>query len=319
MNADELIASYATEVASLLPRRQRRDVGIELHQLLTEELQARADAAQRPADATMALELLHDFGRPAEVATRYRAPLVIIDPLEGRRFLRLALVGMALIWLGGALSLSGELKAGGGVLAALGHWWTGAGLAALWWPGFLVVCFGLATWARRRWPQSTAWRPRVLDPDRVNRLAMVSALAAIACGLAILVRPTRLLDLLFDGRAAPAAYAALSWTDGFLHGPAPWLLLGLLLSTLPMIHAVIRGRWSPAARRVEIVLGLAICALMLWTAFGGPVLQADVSDRFLKAMLLLLSAVSLLDTGLKLRRRSRAARLTAGMPDMSAR
>jgi hypothetical protein len=83
-----------------------------------------------------------------------------------------------------------------------------------------------------------------------------------------------------------------------------------------MIFAVIHGRWSRGARRAEIMLSLVICALMAWTAFGGQVLVADSSDRFLKAMLILITALSL-DIGRKLRQITRVAHLTSGMPRMT--
>jgi hypothetical protein len=71
----DLIDSYVREVAECLPRKQRADVASELRQLLAEELDAKAVAAGRPADAAMATELLRAFGRPAEAALRYAAPV----------------------------------------------------------------------------------------------------------------------------------------------------------------------------------------------------------------------------------------------------
>src|SRR5262249_18639896 len=82
MNANELIESYVTDVAVRLPRKQRNDVAFELRELLTEELQAKAEATGRDADAAMATELLQAFGRPVDVAARYRPTLTVIDPAD---------------------------------------------------------------------------------------------------------------------------------------------------------------------------------------------------------------------------------------------
>ena len=71
MNANDLIESYVTDVAVRLPRKQRNDVAFELRALLKEELQAKAEATGRDADAAMATELLHAFGRPVDVAARF--------------------------------------------------------------------------------------------------------------------------------------------------------------------------------------------------------------------------------------------------------
>ena len=80
MNANDLIESYVIDVAVQLPRKQRNDVAFELRALLNEGLQDKAEAAGRHVDATMATEFLRAFGRPADVAARYRPTLTIIDP-----------------------------------------------------------------------------------------------------------------------------------------------------------------------------------------------------------------------------------------------
>ena len=87
-----------------LPRAQRNDVAFELRALLHEELQGKAEDAGRAVDAAMALEFLRAFGRPADVAARYRPTLTIIDPSDGRRFLFATIVGLALIWSLGLLA-----------------------------------------------------------------------------------------------------------------------------------------------------------------------------------------------------------------------
>ena len=79
MNANDVIESYVADVAAKLPRKQRNDVAFELRSLLAEELQGKAEAAGRAADATMATELVNAFGRPAEVAARYQPTLTVID------------------------------------------------------------------------------------------------------------------------------------------------------------------------------------------------------------------------------------------------
>ncbi len=101
MNANDVIESYVTDVAVRLPRKQRNDVAFELRALLNEGLQDKAAAAGRPADAddpAIATEFLRAFGRPEDVAARYRPTLTIIDPADGPKFLRAAVIGLALIW-----------------------------------------------------------------------------------------------------------------------------------------------------------------------------------------------------------------------------
>src|SRR5690606_21056783 len=112
------------EVATRLPRRRRNDVAFELRALLEEELQGRAEAAGRPADAEMATELLRAFGRPAEVAARYRPTLTVIDPADGWSFVRASAIGLAILWAAGLLRLPwSSAESGGEVLGLLGRFW----------------------------------------------------------------------------------------------------------------------------------------------------------------------------------------------------
>lgn len=306
MNANDVIECYVADVAVQLPRRQRNDVAFELRALLNEELQAKAEACGRDADAAMAIGLLRAFGRPADVAARYRPTLVVIDPVDGRSFLRVAAVGLAIIWCTGLLmGLRQPIESGWDLLGALGQWWGGTVIPSLWWPGVLVVGFGVAGWTRRRWPQASEWKPRAGDRIQGGRAAMGMGLVGILCGLFVLVEPRWLLDVVWQGRAAPAAYEALSYADGFLHRQAPWLL-GLIMLNVPVFAAVIvKGRWSKLMRRIEDALGLATCAVMAWTVFDGPVFLAPASDRTVKLFMVLIVVVTLIAMAIKLHRRIR--------------
>lgn len=153
MDANDVIESYVTDVAVQLPRKQRNDVAFELRALLKEGLQARADAAGREVDEAMATDLVRAFGRPGDVAARYRPPLTIIDPADGHAFVRATVIGLAIVWgLGLVMCLRQPIDSGSALLTALGAWWGAAVIPSLWWPGVLVVSFGMASWARRRRP-----------------------------------------------------------------------------------------------------------------------------------------------------------------------
>ena len=286
MKANEVIACYVHDVAMLLPRKQRNDVAFELHALLDEELQGRAEAAGRAPDADMALALVRDFGRPADVAARYRPGMTIIDPEDGPAFFRSSVIGLVVIWCAGLLHVR-ERIATGDVLHALAQWWFEAVIPSLWWPGMLVLGFGGAAWARRRWPQSSEWTPR--SPDRIqgSRATLVLGIIGILCGVYVLSEPRWVLDVFWGGHAAPVAYDALTYTDTFRHRQAPWLF-GLLLLYVPLLGAVIvQGRWTPMVRRVEMVLGLVLCVVMAWTVLDGPAFLAAASDRMFKAAMVI--------------------------------
>jgi hypothetical protein len=307
MNANEVIASYVTDVAARLPRRQRNDVAFELRALLDEALQAKADDAGRPADATMAIALLREFGRPADVAARYRPTLTIIDPEDGRAFLRATVVGLAIIWCAGLLAvLQQPIGAGWDLLTPLARWWAIV-IQSLWWPGVLVVGYGLAAWSRRRFAQASEWTPRAVDGIQGGRASMVMGLLGILLGVYLLVKPHAVLDFFWGGHAAPVAYQALTYTDGFLRYQGP-ILLGLILLNVPlMIAVIVRGRRSAALQRLELVLGLLTCAAMLWVIVDGPILMSTEGDRMAKGCMALIVAFVLIGMGIKAYRNVRPA------------
>lgn len=304
MNADELIECYVNDVAAQLPRRQRNDVAFELRALLGEELHARAQEQGCAPDAAMATGFLQAFGRPADVAARYQPALTIIDPADGHNFLRAAVIGLVLIWSVGLLVSMGQpIASASDFFRALGHWWGKAVIASLWWPGMLVVGFGGAAWVRRRWPQTGEWKPRPADRVVGSRPALVLGMVGVACGLYVLSEPRWVLDVMFGGAAAPAAYEALTYTDAFRTRQAP-LLFVLLLTNIPMWAVVlVRGRWTPMIRRLEVQLSLILCAVMMWAVVDGPMLLARSSDQTAKFFMVLIVGFVLLYEGIKLQRR----------------
>lgn len=295
MNANDVIESYVIDVAVLLPRKQRNDVAFELRALLNEGLQDKAEAAGRSVDASMAVEFLRNFGQPVEVAARYRPALTIIEPGDGASFLRAAVIGLALIWgLGLLMNLSRPMNSGSDLLNAIGHWWGSTVIPSLWWPGALVVGFGTAGWARRRWPQPSNWKPRASDRIQGGRAAVAMGVIGIVCGIAVMIDPRWVLDFFWGGHAAPAAYQALTYTEAFRDREGP-LLLALVALNIPLLAAVlVSGRWSPTLRRAEVVLGLITCAVMAWTVMAGPMFMAESSDKTAKFCMALIIGFTLL-------------------------
>lgn len=299
MNANDVIESYVNDVALRLPRTQRNDVAFELRALLNEELRAKAHAAGRELDAAMATDMVRAFGRPSDVAARYRPTLTIIDPADGHAFLRAAVIGLVIIWSLGLLThLRSPIDSVSGLLTTLGQWWGNTVIPSLWWPGLLVVWFGADSWARRRWPQGSAWKPRAGDRIQGGRAALALGLVGILSGLYVLVDPHWLLDAAFGGRAAPAAYEALTYTETFRQRQAPVLLVLLMLNFPLLISVLVQGRWSATMRRVEFWLSLITCAVMTWTIVDGPVFLTRDSDRMAKSLMGLIVVVTLMSIGI---------------------
>lgn len=91
-NDMDLIDRYVFEVARHLPYRNGRDVATELHSLLSDSLEQRAELAGHPPTDEMAAALLREFGEPEDVAARYDEPRYLIGPRLYPTFKYVALI-----------------------------------------------------------------------------------------------------------------------------------------------------------------------------------------------------------------------------------
>jgi hypothetical protein len=300
MTAEELIDGYVADVVGLLPRRERRDVAQELRMLLSEEVDAAASspAAGGPASREEAARaLLARFGRPADVAVRYGSPVTLIDPADTRRFLILGLAGAVLIPFGAALSAltarAGSHRLGLAIERASPYVFV--------WLGLLVVGFAVAAWARRRWPD-TGWKPRPMPADRISRPGRAAAIIFFVLGTLVLIDPAWLIRTISGGRAAPAAYQAFAYDQGFLRLRGP-VVLGLMIAGLIILATLLwQGRWRPWIRQAERVHSLAVCAALTWAVAAGPVFRATATDRAVKGAASLIVLGTLIDLAVRTRR-----------------
>lgn len=311
MDPDAVIESYVSDVVRRLPARRRRDVGPELRSLLDEELAGRAAAAGRPADEAMVLDLLAGFGRPGDVADRYRpAGFTVIPPADAPRFAQVALGGVALQWaltlpavFGRAGDLGGSSLAGSGDwLTRLGAWWLSWGLGSFWWPGFLVSVSLVAGAIRARreaptaddgdaGPRTTrASIPRsVLDRDRVDRPGRVLALGFWALGATVLVA-LPWLPTLAPGLPQPVLDVFVLDPE-FLGQRAPWVLVAWAATFAIEIAELVAGRSSRATRRVSLVVDVGWLGLLTWYLLAGPVFVSPEADGVVRLCLVGLLAL----------------------------
>jgi len=310
MTAKQLIESYIDDVVRHVGRKQRNDVGMELRVLLDDELQGLAADAGRPADLDMAMELLRRFGRPEDVALRYRKPgFAVIEPADGPAFVRLTAIGMATVWILG-LVITFRQGAGSG---RIGQWWMTFGLGAFWWPGFLIVCSGVAAWVRRRFPVADEWQPRVIDRDRINRPASVLAIAASMLGTIWLTSPAEFVAQVTGGGLATEFYQSLVYDATFRQLRLP-LLLTLLIAQLMLYAALVaQGRWQLLTRRIDIVLSASIGAMLIWSITVGHIFQGDEADGTARAAIVLILLFVAWDIVVKLQREFARVRVPTSM------
>jgi len=296
MNRNDVLDAYVSDVVRRLPARDRKEVGLELRGLLGEMLDERT-GGKAPDDA-LVLELLRGFGTPAEVAARYLAPGFAAIPADGTRsFAVLSLAGMALQW---ALTMPRVFDG-----LPLGAWWLTWGLGAFWWPGFLAMMSLAGAWCRHRGWFQPGWRPKVVDPERIERTPTLFGLAAFAIGVGFMVALPWL---------APAMPGVLpqvfAFDPVFLHDRA-WPVLPLWAAAFAVEAAALaRGRWSPAARRLSVGIGLGFVALLAWWIAAGPIFLAAPTDEGAKAALAFVILIIVAEMAFRLRRRPLRFRAT---------
>jgi hypothetical protein len=278
---NEVIESYVHDVMRRVPAPDRNDVGLELRGLLEEMLAGRAEAEGVPVHDAMVLELLRDFGAPADIAARYQPPGRPIIPADQTRWFTIAsLIGVALQW---ALTLPGVVQGD----VPLVRWWFTWGLGSLWWPGFLVMTMLASSWRPgflamkllassgigelRHFPWAV--KPRTLDPERVNRKAMAFGLLWFAIGAAFMIATPWIFPILPEHMAQVFAYDPVFLRDR----AAPVLVLWLGgFATLGAVLA--KGRWTPTLRWLEIALNAGFLVLLFWWSTGDIFVQDATND-----------------------------------------
>jgi hypothetical protein len=291
MNPNDVIEAYVAEVMRRLPAKERNEIGLELRDLLAEMLAERAQAAGKPADDAMVLAMLKEFGTPTDIAERYHVPgAVIIPATQTRSFAVLAIGGVALQW---ALTLPAVF--GGQPVVA---WWFSWGLGSFWWPGLMVMSALVAAGVRRLGWWQPVWRPRLVDPDRVNRPVMLIGLVWFVLGVALMV------SLPWIAPKLPGALAQVfAFGEGFLSRRAWPVLLLWGVSFALEVAAYVQGRRSTAMRRWDVAFSLAWIALLVWWMAAGAMFQAKATDDGARGALALIMLIIVVDLGYRLYRR----------------
>ncbi len=309
MDPKAIIEGYVSTVVRQLPRRQRNDVGFELRSLLLEDLDGRAADNGRPADAPLAMELVTAFGRPSEVADRYRpAGFTVIRPADAPRFAWVALGGVLIQWaitlpvaLFGPAPVEDWAYGAGTWWGRLSVWWLSGGLGAFWWPGVLISFTLIAGAVGRPRGEVKAWTPpRAVDRDQVNRPGLVMALGFWVVGASALIAMPW-LAVWAPGLPQPVL-DAFALESEFLRWRAPWVL-PLWAAHFGLYGAVLlAGRWSRVTRRVHLGLNLAWFVLLIWWLAAGPIFQAEGADGVAKLSLLGIVLIVVVDLIATLRR-----------------
>jgi hypothetical protein len=142
-----------------------------------------------------------------------------------------------------------------------------------------------------------------MPTDRISRPGRAAAIIFFVLGTLVLTNPAWLIRTVSGGRAAPAAYAAFAYDEGFLRLRGP-VVLGLMITGLIILATLVwHGRWRPWIRQAEMVHGVATCIALTWAIGAGPIFKATPTDRATKGATSLIIIVTLIDLAVQTRRR----------------
>ena len=141
-----------------------------------------------------------------------------------------------------------------------------------------------------------------MPTGRISRPGRAAAIIFFVLGTLVLINPSWLIRTVSGGRAAPAAYRAFAYDEGFLQLRGP-VVLGLMIARLILqVTLLCQGRWRPWIRQAEMAHSLAVCVVLTWAVGAGPVFRATPTDRAVKGAASLIVLVTLIDLAVRTRR-----------------
>ncbi len=260
MEAKELIERYVHEVGQQLPTNMRTDIVLELRSLLQDNLDdMAADMGQEPT-VKMAEAMLKEFGRPEEIAARYRPERYLIGP-EIFPLFRQVLVIVFLV--------TSALPIAGLVLTLLNSEITIFGVDGWNWLGNYVrnvlVSAGIVTiiFAIVEYTQDTSWKqsqeaewdpmslPAVKDGERVNRLETAFGMMwSVAFIILFNFYRHWIVAIIPAGGEVQRIPLLAPEFAAFV----PWLTLSWGLELALKSVVLLRGRWTRLTRWLELAL-----------------------------------------------------------------
>lgn len=274
------IDRYVAEVGRMLPAAKRADVEMEMRSLIEEEVDARVGvggSTDERAYQDIVLDVLHSFGHPAQMASRYGAPQYLIGPALYPTFVALLRIVLAVAVGANLLALAVEVGVNrtpvsiAGILLDLAESLFYAG-------GIFVLIFALVERLNRpalaKESVPGAWDPRSLPEieDRAQ-IKVGETIIEMVFMLAALLWINFYLDRLAFYRVPGEGIQSLAIFSPEFRQHVPLLTIWLGLDLVLHIVLLARGRWTRWLRLADLAIqgiGVAVLIRML----TGPDLAA---------------------------------------------
>lgn len=275
-----LIDRYVTEVGKhLLLVKGRKDIEKELRSTLEDMLEERAQAAGKPADEAMEIQLLKEYGTPQKVAETYNPNPYLIGPRMFPFFLFvlkivISVVSVVLLVLTGIKIATLSPMAGPEFVEAVWDGLTGVIGAAIAAFGNIVLVFAIlerfVPAAEFKLDEENEWDPASLKkeptPDEVKIWEPIFAIVFTFIAISIFNFSPQWLVIFIFSDDKTAFIPAL--TEAFFRW-LPWINIGWVAEIVMNGMLIRTGRWTTPTRLFSIGIKIFQTAI-LYFLFTGP-------------------------------------------------
>ncbi|HKI55106.1 MAG TPA: hypothetical protein VJ987_13345, partial [Anaerolineales bacterium] len=271
-----LLDTYVAAIGRNLPRKNREDIEAEIRSTLEDMLEERTQG-EGPADEATIIELLKEYGSPAEVASTYKTHQYLIGPRMFPIFERVLRIVFAVV---GAASLLGLVVAltktgltGPEFASSLSDWLGGlvSGLIAAFGNVTLVFAIIERTKVADRFEREfKEWDPKELNesqlnPDRVDMADHIATIIFTFLGLVVFNLYPDLFAIRFSSDGIWTSLPIL--TDAFFQY-LPWINVMGLVQMVFSGYMLSQKEWVSVTRIIGIfvdVAGMILAVVILRT------------------------------------------------------
>ena len=260
-----LLDTYVAAIGRNLPRKNREDIEAEIRSTLEDMLEERTQG-EGPADEATIIELLKEYGSPAEVASTYKTHQYLIGPRMFPIFERVLRIVFAVV---GAASLLGLVVAltktgltGPEFASSLSDWFGGlvSGLIAAFGNVTLVFAIIERTKVADRFEREfKEWDPKELNesqlnPERVDMADHIATIIFTFLGLVVFNLYPNLFAIRFQSDGTWTSLPIL--TDAFFQY-LPWINVMGLVQMVFSGYMLSQKEWMSVTRILGILVDVA--------------------------------------------------------------
>jgi len=278
----KIIDFYVSEVGRRLPSKVRSDIEAELKSTLLDMLEDKSQKENRPADESMAKELLKEYGSPEKVASTYLPEKYLISPRIYPTFMMILKIVLVVLLFASVLGMGIQLGQSaftfGQSATLVGKTLLGLIQGAIQAFGTLVIVFILIEKFMPTANQMTSdWKPddllKIEQPDKVKMVDLIFSIVFSTLALVIFNFYPDLISVYIREGNGWVSYPIL--TAAFFR-LLPWLSIIWVLE-IALNGLVLRdGIWTKATRFFEIGINILNFVMLLVMVTGPAIVRLPV-------------------------------------------